>query len=377
MSNKGISMKHIVIFRTSASYLDINTYNCQELGLAKALVRKDYKVSLLMGGPREQQISVDCGNENHADVYYLTYHAIHQSLCVFMGWKELLLQLHPDVLQIHDMGNFMTYLASKWAKKHSIRCVLIQGTYHPTQKPLFKQLELLFNNTLGKAVLRNVESIGCKTKAAAKYIAQYSNKVTSLTPVGLDVDKLKAEESTDHFRQEHDLGGKKVLLYVGKMEPRRNPLFLLQLMRSMPQEYVLVLVGDGPLMGSIRKEVNGKRMTNVLVLGKKNQEELPSIYNSSDLFLLASNYEIFGMVILESMYFGLPVVSSSTAGSETIIGTDNGVVLAHMDVELWKKAIIDLCSAPDRLSKMKVRCKEKILGSYVWSKACEKFESLY
>lgn len=370
-------MKHIVIFRTSASYLDINTYNCQELGLAKALVRKDYKVSLLMGGPREQQISVDCGNENHVDVYYLTYHAIHQSLCVFMGWKELLLQLHPDVLQIHDMGNFMTYLASKWAKKHRIRCVLIQGTYHPTQKPLFKQLELLFNNTLGKAVLRNVESIGCKTKAAAKYIAQYSNKVTSLTPVGLDVDKLKVRESTNHFRKEHDLGGKKVLLYVGKMEPRRNPSFLLQLMRSMPQEYVLVLVGDGPLMGSIRNEVNGKRMTNVLVLGKKNQEELPSIYNSSDLFLLASNYEIFGMVILESMYFGLPVVSSSTAGSETIIGTDNGVVLAHMDVELWKKAIIDLCSDPDRLSKMKVRCKEKILGSYVWSKACEKFESLY
>lgn len=44
-------MKHIVIFRTSGSFLDFNTYNCQELGLAKALVKKGYKLSLILGGP--------------------------------------------------------------------------------------------------------------------------------------------------------------------------------------------------------------------------------------------------------------------------------------------------------------------------------------
>lgn len=370
-------MKHIVIFRTSASFLDINTYNCQELGLAKALARKGYKVSLLMGGPKKQQIDVECGNDQHVDVYYLTYHAIHQSLCVFTGWKELLEQLHPNVLQIHDMGNFMTYRASRLAKKHGIRCVLIQGTYHPTQKPFFKQLELLFNFTLGKAVLRNVDAIGCKTKAAAKYIAQYSNKSTSITPVGLDVDKFQSDVATTNFRQENGLEEKKVLLYIGRMEQRRNPLFLLQLMRNMPKDYVLVLVGDGPLLNDVLGHVKSYKMENVLVLGKKKQEELPSIYNSSDLFLLASNYEIFGMVILESMYFGLPVVSSSTAGSETIIGTDDGVILPRMDVDLWKNAILGICSDPSRLAKMKDCCKEKILSSYVWSKASEKFEMLY
>lgn len=82
-----LEMKHIVIFRTSGSYIDYNTYNCQELGLAKALIKKGYKVSLIMGGPESNHIRYGNSSSN-LDIYYLKYHSINQSLCIFNGWKN-------------------------------------------------------------------------------------------------------------------------------------------------------------------------------------------------------------------------------------------------------------------------------------------------
>ena len=369
-------MKHIVIFRTSGSYIDYNTYNCQELGLAKALVEKGFKVSLVMASPTSKHIGYEHKGKM-VDIYYLPYKSLNQSLCLFNGWKDLLERLKPDVIQVHEFGMYMSYLVSKWAKKHNVRCLLIQGNYNTTLKPGLKQLECLFNAAFGKAVLRNVDAIGCKTKAAANYVKRYSNKQTHITPVGLDESKFEGCLLTSDFRTRYHLENKKVLLYIGKMEPRRNPFFLLDLMKQMPDDYSLVMVGDGPLFEQVKNKVRTDSINNVLILGKKNQEELPAIYTVSDLFLLASNYEIFGMVILESMYFGTPVISTATAGANTLIDETTGCRVDDLDITKWKSTIVRLCSNPTVLETMKTHCKDVIKDYFVWNKAADKFKTLY
>lgn len=369
-------MKHIVIFRTSGSFLDFNTYNCQELGLAKALVKKGYKLSLILGGPTKKHIVYDV-EDKHVDIYYLTYSSIKQSICVFHGWKMLLDELKPDVLQIHDLGMSMTYMVSKWAKKRNIRCVLIQGTYNTTLKPGLKQLECLFNRTFGKAVIKNVNAIGAKTKAAAAYVQKYYNKDVSITPVGLDESKFVGCSTQSDFRKRYGLENQVILLYVGVMEQRRNPLFLLDLMKVMPDHFSLVLVGDGPLFAQVKDKVKTDSIHNVVILGKRKQEELPAIYAASDLFLLASNYEIFGMVIMESMYFGTPVISTSTAGADTLIDESTGKVIDGLDVNEWKRAILQIAGDQNLLSAMKKRCQFYIANNLIWNKASDNFEKMY
>ena len=369
-------MKHIVIFRTSGSYIDYNTYNCQELGLAKALLKKGFKVSLVMAGPITKHIEYEY-NEKLVDIYYLTYKSLNQSLCLFDSWKVLLERLKPNVIQLHEFGMFMSYLVSAWAKLKGIRCVLIQGNYNTTLKPGLKQLECLFNMTFGKAVLRNVDAIGCKTIAAAEYIERYSDKQTHITPVGLDDSKFAGSCLESDFRRQYNQEDKKILLYIGKMELRRNPMFLLDLMKQMPNEYVLVMVGEGPLFEQVKNKVRNESIRNVFVMGKKKQEELPAFYTASDLFLLASNYEIFGMVILESMYFGTPVISTATAGANTLIDETSGCIVDDLDITIWKNTIVRLCSNPTILETMKYHCKDVIRDKYIWNKAADKFKTLY
>lgn len=361
--------KHVVIFRTAGSYLDYNSYNCQELGLAKALVKRGFKTTLIMCGPEQLHIAYTTEG-GHVDIYYLPCKGIHQTLSVFKGWQQLLLRLQPDIIQVHDMGILMTYLVTRWAKKKDLKTILIQGGYETTQKPVLKQYEKLFNMLLGKNLLSKVAGIGCKTKAAAEYLARYTNKATSLTRIGLDESKFHNQNQATAFKKKNGLEGRKVLLYVGRMESRRNPLFLITLMDLLPDDYVLLLVGDGPLMPDIKAKMSNK----VVILGKRSQEELPKIYEAADLFLLASNYEIYGMVIMEAMYFGLPVISTATAGADTIITPETGVIVPNLDAQAWISAIK---RAMQLVPQMKPRCKSYIREHLVWDEAVDAFITLY
>lgn len=370
-------MKHIVIFRTSGSFIDYNTYNCQELGLAKALVDKGYRVSLIMGG-LTAHFSLKT-KKSDVDIYYLPYKSFNQSLCIFSGWKELLNRLKPDVIQIHELGMFMSFLVSKWAKNNDIRCVLIQGNYDTTQKALLKQLECLFNYTFGKYILKNVNAIGCKTNAAERYVKRYSDRQTVITPIGLDESKFDNNAIKSDFRKQYGLIGKKVLLYIGKMESRRNPMFLLDLMKRMSDDFSLILVGDGPLFDRIKYRINNEHINNVLALGKKKQEDLPNLYASSDLFLLASNYEIYGMVLLEAMYFGCPVVSTMTAGAHDLIdsGVDGIIMDGRLNIDRWVDTIRNLFNDKALLMRMRKKASYKVRMHFVWNSTCEEFIKIY
>lgn len=373
------SKSHLLIFRTGGSIINLNSYNCQELGLAKALTKKELKVSIILASAENKQevIHTDRGSIN---IYYRHYKSLNQALSWFDDIEDLLKQLQPTLIQIHEFGMLMSWRVTKWAKKHHIPCFLIQGSYQPTQKPIFKQLEELFNQTFGKYILKNVDGIGCKTQMASNYIHQYCNRNTYPTYIGLDIEKFASHRIIEKdWKQDLNLQDKKVLLYVGVLEQRRNPLFLLNLLSILPNDYILLMVGDGPLMSNVKDEIKAKELDDrCILLGKQSQEYLPSIYNSSDLFLLASDYEIYGMVILEAMYFGLPVISTLTAGSETLIEPyENGVILNNKNGTEWQQIITSIMNDKAILVKMKEKSTAKIKNELIWDKACERFIQLY
>jgi len=114
------------------------------------------------------------------------------------------------------------------------------------------------------------------------------------------------------------------LLYVGKLEPRKNPFYLMKIMTQLNcAEVKLSIVGSGPLERDLKEKFS--EHSNVEFLGFKNQIELPSIYSSADLLVLPSLSETWGLTINEALACGTPVAASVYCGGAIdMINSDNG-----------------------------------------------------
>lgn len=372
------SKEHLVIVRSYGEIINLKTYNCQEIGLAKALVKKGMKVTFLM--PEN-----DCGTDR-IDTEHGTVNIVHVKImwklhnryCWFYKMETLLDSLKPTIVQVHDMDLLMTWRTVRWAKMRNIPCFLIQGPYDKWTKIGFRQLNEVYNRTFGRYIIKNVRGIGVKTDLASHYLNQYEKCTTYPIVIGLDTDAFNNSDNVD-WRKKLGIMDKKILLYVGSLQPRRNPLFLLDIVKSLPSDYVLLMVGTGVQENEVKQVIKNEYLENkCIMLGKLNQKDLPSLYKSVDCFLLASDYEILGMVIMESMYFGIPVISTSTTGAEFIISSGvDGFILKNKDKREWCNCIQTLLSDRSKYQLISLAAKETICNRFVWDKTCNDFLDLY
>jgi N-acetyl-alpha-D-glucosaminyl L-malate synthase BshA len=146
------------------------------------------------------------------------------------------------------------------------------------------------------------------------------------------------------FRKHIAPAGEKVLVHVSNFRKVKRVsdtiLILEQVKKEMPVK--LLLVGDGPDRSDcerMARELNLQE--DVKFLGK--QDNLPEILSASDLFLMPSQSESFGLSALEAMACGLPVISSSVGGlPELILQNETGYIAEFGDVDRMAKYTIDL-----------------------------------
>lgn len=105
-----------------------------------------------------------------------------------------------------------------------------------------------------------------------------------------------------------------VVLFAGKLEPRKNPIFILDLARRCPLPgLVYLIVGNGPLEAQMKTSAGD--LSSVVFLDFQNQEAMPEIYRMGNLFLLPSVSETWGLALNESMVCKRPVIASVKVGA--------------------------------------------------------------
>lgn len=116
-----------------------------------------------------------------------------------------------------------------------------------------------------------------------------------------------------------------VVLFVGRLIPKKDPLTLLEAFRRVRQSTrcTLLIAGAGPLEAALKKRIAAYGIPDVKFAGFLNQAELPRAYACGDVFALPSREgETWGLVVNEAMNFGLPVVASRKVGSATDLVRD-------------------------------------------------------
>ena len=95
---------------------------------------------------------------------------------------------------------------------------------------------------------------------------------------------------------------------------------------------VHIIIGTGPEEEKLKKLTKKMGISNyVIFTGFISDEELLSYYSSADLFVLATLYEGFGLVYIDALCFGLPIVTTENGGSLDIINEDNGILVPVKD----------------------------------------------
>lgn len=157
-----------------------------------------------------------------------------------------------------------------------------------------------------------------------------------------------------------------ILLSVGRLQPSKGIDTLLQAAADVRRDYpdVRVLVVGGGLDDQDERETAelnrlqtlGRRLglSNVHYVKAQPQEKLAQYYAAADVFVMPSHYESFGMVALEAMACGTPVVASKVGGlASTIVHGDSGLLVPPGDWRAFAQAVSRLLASPQLQSAMR------------------------
>lgn len=379
---------HVVIVKSLGFVIDINTYNSQEIGLSKALVKRGFTVSLILPGKELSKHIVDCDLENKASkftIYYVPFVGVKPLVSKFIGLEKLLEEIKPDVLQFSEFNSVMSLFILYWGRKNKVKNILIQGPYDFKHKPVLSRIiEKFLNHTVGKYILSNSDILGHKSNMAKKYLLKFTDDESKMSPsrIGLDYEKFENYVDIDWRDRLKINTSDKVLLYIGILEQRRNVDFLIRLLEKLnsnQDNYHLVIVGSGIEESNLKKLCSSLNVqNNCHFVGKLNQTELPSLYKTADLFLLPTSYEIYGMVILESMYFNTPVISTLNGGSDIIIKDNiNGFIIEQLDTVRWSEKIISFFTNKKLSKEVRDNLEGYVINNFSWESISQDYVTIY
>ncbi|WP_298522914.1 glycosyltransferase family 4 protein [uncultured Methanobrevibacter sp.] len=150
-----------------------------------------------------------------------------------------------------------------------------------------------------------------------------SNK-TEICWNSVDINKFSSKENNS-FKEENRLTDKPIVLFVGNLIKRKNVESLIEAKKVANSDYYLVIVGDGPLFKKLNKKVEDENVRDVIFTGSRNDVE--NIIPSCDVLILPSFSESFGLVLIEALACGKPVIGSNVGGITEIITDDVGLLV--------------------------------------------------
>lgn len=240
-------------------------------------------------------------------------------------------------------------------------------------------------NTLNKGIVKKLK-IRCLRKAKhVTVVSDYlAKKIQWLAP-GVSTSVISMGVNAAQFGRQHFVknyfgqGERKVVLFVGRLVEEKGISYLITAMRHI--DALLVIVGEGPVRGQLERQAADMN-TQVLFLGSKPHAELRSVYASADIFaapfITARNggQEGLGLVLLEAMASGLPVVASRSGGIPQLIQDgENGLLCEEKNSEELAEKLKLLLEDEDMRRRLCENSRE-IVNRYDYSSLAERYAKI-
>jgi glycosyltransferase involved in cell wall biosynthesis len=199
---------------------------------------------------------------------------------------------------------------------------------------------------------------------------------------GIEVETAKGPTAArDRLMSEFGISEESLIVStVGRLAEQKGHIFLLHAMKKLASEHprvVLLLVGDGPLKGSIEAEIKSRTLSaSVRMTGFR--EDFRDILAITDIFVFPSLNEGLSYIVLEAMAAGKPVVATDAGGNkELVVDGETGCIIRPKDVEGLHDAIEALIADEKRRKNMGEKGRQRIKESFALEGMIRKTLSLY
>ncbi len=293
---------------------------------------------------------------------------------VTLGWQfdeqaqDLLAEHRFDILHFHEP--FVPFLSPTVLRNSNTVNI---GTFHAFGG--FSPSYWIGKQAYGR-LARQLHGRIAVSGAARHFTSRYFPGEYRIIPNGVNVERFRGAEPYEELRD-----GTLNILFVGRLEDRKGLQHLLRAYHRLRKRRVdarLLVVGDGPRRREYRRHVAVRRIRDVEFLGRVSDDDKARYFASADIFCAPSTgQESFGIVLLEAMAAGLPIVASDIHGYKNVVQRKvQGFLVEPRNHRALAAALYTLAGDADLRHRMGEAGVERALD-YSWPRVTERIVDYY
>ncbi|MCK9368429.1 glycosyltransferase family 4 protein [Candidatus Dojkabacteria bacterium] len=287
-------------------------------------------------------------------------------------------KINPDIIHFHSPVPMVVYVQI-WALSHNIPMVF---TIHEDPNKFLEYSYMSKGNPfLGlirkggfDSYLRNLY-LNCQTLVAVNDL-----HIPFIRQFGYN-GKLVCVENGRELSKYNKLtipkvsAKKKILCFIGMISKRKNQKYLIEVMKYLPKEYELRLVGS-PIFPSYLKKL--PKLRNVKYMGQVKPDKIPNILKECHLFVSASTEEVFSLVCIEALAAGKPIVGLKNSSTRKLINSSNGILLPlNTKPKVFAKTVLSILNVSQRSYEKMATSARSSVSHLDWSKIIVRYQNVY
>jgi 1,2-diacylglycerol 3-alpha-glucosyltransferase len=273
--------------------------------------------------------------------------------------------LQPTELDlIHVQTPFVAhYAGTRFARRWRIPCIETYHTFfeeyvHHYVPALPRSVGRTLARAITRSQCRDVQALIAPSEPLRQSLLGYGIRTpVHVIPTGLPADRFTPGDGR-RFREHARLpAGRPLITYIGRVAHEKNIEFLVRMfvrVRERMPEAMLVIAGEGPARESLRRLVCGLGLDNdVHFAGYLDRNTaLLDCYAAAAVFVFASRTETQGLVLLEAMAQGVPIVSTAELGTRSVLLPGCGAVVVEEREDPFARAVVRVLTDPGLASAL-------------------------
>ena len=304
---------------------------------------------------------------------------------LLVGLMSGLGAFRPDLIHAHSHRYGHVLESAAEARKLGIPCV-VTTHYHPArhdQSALNHGLLRIQDFLFGATVYRTADAIIAITEQERRILMEFvPSKRIRVIPHGIDLTAWQAPEPRRGSSPGFPPLPSRYLLYTGRIAKNKGLVFLLDAVARIPpsERIPLVLMGrDWGMRPELELRAHRLGIERDLVwLGHvEDATDYRAVFRGATLFALPSEWEAFGLVLLEAMVAGIPIVATAVGGVPEVLEEGRaGRLVPYGDVEALASAIRGILGSPEASASL-VSAGLQRVGQYSWDRVIDDHLALY